>query len=226
MNDKFLDTYRISSSRAGWWNYGDAAAYFVTICTQNKECYFGEIIEFSPWDYDKNLTYGLETPCMASLQKLSKTSFSKYMIYSEIGEIVRNEWLKTTECRPDMHITLDEWTVMPDHFHGIIVIGENIFNRMGLDFESGNTGYSRDAMHGVSTNDLPGENRYGPQRKNLSSIIRGFKSAVTIRTRHINPGFAWQERFHDRIIRNNEELNQIRQYILENVENWENDNFH
>ncbi len=43
MPEKFQNKYRIPSSRAQWWNYGNNGAYFVTICTKNKEHYFGEI---------------------------------------------------------------------------------------------------------------------------------------------------------------------------------------
>ncbi|MEP7279903.1 MAG: hypothetical protein ABI813_14730, partial [Bacteroidota bacterium] len=48
----FHHKFRIPSARAAWWNYQDAAAYFITICTQNKRHFFGEIT--------------VETPCMAS----------------------------------------------------------------------------------------------------------------------------------------------------------------
>lgn len=41
--DKFRNLYRISSGRASWWNYGRTGAYFITICTKNREHFFGEI---------------------------------------------------------------------------------------------------------------------------------------------------------------------------------------
>ncbi len=41
--EKFKNKYRIKSARANWWNYGWAGAYFITICTHNREHYFGEI---------------------------------------------------------------------------------------------------------------------------------------------------------------------------------------
>src|SRR5688572_17522446 len=44
MSDKFRGRYRISSSRAGWWDYGNGS-YFITIITRNRVHYFGEIIE-------------------------------------------------------------------------------------------------------------------------------------------------------------------------------------
>jgi putative transposase len=45
VTDKFQNRYRIPSSRAQWWDYGHNAAYFVTICTHNRFCYFGDIAE-------------------------------------------------------------------------------------------------------------------------------------------------------------------------------------
>ncbi|WKN45189.1 transposase [Tunicatimonas pelagia] len=43
MNNKYQDKYRIASARASWWNYGWNGAYFVTICTENREHFFGKI---------------------------------------------------------------------------------------------------------------------------------------------------------------------------------------
>jgi len=49
------------------------------------------------------------------------------MKLSELGICLQNEWLKTPVIRPDMNIILDKFVVMPDHFHAIIIIGENRF---------------------------------------------------------------------------------------------------
>jgi putative transposase len=64
MADKFQNKYRIPSARASWWNYSFAAAYFITICTHNRQHFFGRIE-------------------------------NKQMILNDIGNIARNEWLKT-----------------------------------------------------------------------------------------------------------------------------------
>jgi len=50
------------------------------------------------------------------------------MILSEIGKIARDEGYKTPEIRPDMHIILDAFIVMPNHIHGIMIIGTNKYN--------------------------------------------------------------------------------------------------
>jgi len=43
--DKFQNKYRISSARLQSWDYGWNAAYFITICTANRGCYFGNIVD-------------------------------------------------------------------------------------------------------------------------------------------------------------------------------------
>jgi hypothetical protein len=58
---------------------------------------------------------------------------------------------------------------------------------------------------------------------NLSRIIRWYKGRVTFETRKILTGFSWQSRFHDRIIHNEEQLARVRQYIINNPQNWDND---
>ena len=69
------------------------------------------------------------------------------------------------------------------------------------------------------------QNRFGPQSKNLASIIRGYKIGVTKFARQNNLSFAWQPRYHDHVIRNAKEYERISQYILANVQNWAADEF-
>jgi putative transposase len=192
--------------------------YFITICTVERGNFFGNIV-------------------------CNPESMKNEIQLSDISHILKSEWLKTPGIRPDMNLTLDSWVVMPDHFHGIIVIGENAYNRENdkiVDGDDDAVGDGcRDAMHGVSTivpmdpiyyenpdKTINPADRFGPQRKNLASVIRGFKSAVTMQARRIHPGFAWQEGFYDHIIRDNDSLNRVRHYILSNVENWKTDSYH
>jgi len=76
-----------------------------------------------------------------------------------------------------------------------------------------------------SQNPTPPQNQFGPQSKNLASIIRGFKTGVTKNARVIHLDFAWQSGFHDRIIRNIEEYQRISTYIRNNPANWQDDKF-
>ncbi|MGQ1911250.1 transposase [Marinifilum sp. RC60d5] len=186
MSEKFQGKYRIKSARLENWDYSENAAYFITICTQNRESYFGD---------------------------LSKGK----MILSEIGEIVDAECLKTFEMRPDMNLMMDAYVVMPNHFHGIVTIGDNPYNTELVVKH-------RDAMHCASTDTT--KNKFGPQSKNLASIIRGFKIGVTKHARKIHADFEWQSRFHDHILRNDKSFQRIRDYIKNNPLAWAKDKFH
>src|SRR4051812_17546309 len=95
---KFKNKYRNESTRAQFWDYSWAGAYFVTITTSNMECFFGDVI-------------------------------NSKMVHNSIGQIAVEEWLKTPGIRPDMNLELGEFVVMPNHFHGIVSIGHNEFNR-------------------------------------------------------------------------------------------------
>jgi REP element-mobilizing transposase RayT len=119
--------------------------------------------------------------------------------------------LRHLGLRPDMNLELGEFIVMPNHIHGIILIGENEYNSR------------RDAMHGVSTEY---KNQFAPQSKNIASIIRGYKSAVTIYARKNNIEFDWQSRFHDHIIRSMDDYAKISNYIINNPAKWLDDKFY
>ena len=131
-----------------------------------------------------------------------------------------------------MHVELGEFVVMPNHIHGIIIIGANDYNSQctGRDAMPG-----RDAMHCVSTTPAKHpaaagntgyKNQFIPQSKNLSSIVRGYKSAVTTYARKNNLDFGWQPRFYDHIIRSMESYRLISHYILNNPARWNEDKFY
>ena len=193
MSESFKNKYRIESARLKHWDYGWNSLYFVTICTKDRICFFGNVVDGK-------------------------------MVLNDIGKIVETEWLKTFEMRLDMNLDMGHYVIMPNHFHAIIGIGENEYN-------SKRDTQRRDAMHCVSTtttnhtrNDT--KNKFGPQSKNLASIIRGFKIGVTKYVRLINPDFAWQSRYHDHIIRNDESYQRISEYIINNPLNWSSDQFY
>ena len=132
-----------------------------------------------------------------------------------------------------MNLIMDEFIIMPNHIHGIIQIRENEYNSIiGCDTDTmhrRNAMHGRDTMHRVSTADTnkkslqKGKNKFGPQRKNLASVIRGFKSSVTKDARLINADFGWQSGFYDIIIRDEKSLNNIRRYLKNNPGKWTSD---
>lgn len=202
MADRFQNKYRIPSARLQTWNYGNAGMYFITICTKNREFYFGEIV-------------------------------NDEMKLSELGKIAETEWIKTIELRPDMNLEMGEFVVMPNHMHGIILIGENKYNS-GNHRDDHNDPGGRDAMHCVSKGDKHTDannknkptNQFGPQSKNLASILRGYKSALTTFARKKNILFDWQPRYHDHIIRSMDDYYRISNYIINNPGNWKDDRFY
>lgn len=63
-------------------------------------------------------------------------------------------------------------------------------------------------------------NQFGPQSRNLASIIRGFKASVKRYANLNNINFEWQSGYYDRVIRNEKEYHNIKQYIYNNPEQW------
>jgi putative transposase len=119
------------------------------------------------------------------------------MRLNEKGQIVADTWQWL--AIQYKHIVLDAWVIMPNHLHGIIVIVDE---------------YCRGGSRTAPTQ----------QRKPIGRLIGAFK---TVSTKHINnirntPGFpVWQRNYYEHIIRNEESLTQIRQYILNNPGQWE-----
>jgi len=121
---------------------------------------------------------------------------------SSVGQIVYYEWLNTINLRKN--ITLGSFVLMPNHFHAIIFIDEQL-NENKID-ENSNLVY---------------KNVFGPQKNNLSSMVRGFKGSCTKQIQSIGVSeFAWQPRFYDRVIRNFDELIRIEEYIDNNILKW------
>ena len=125
---------------------------------------------------------------------------------NEFGKIVEEEWLKTKELRKN--IDLDYYIVMPNHFHGIIIIE------------------SRDKARLVPTDEY---RKFGkPIPNSLSTIIGSFKSAVTKRINELKGGLGsiWQSNYYEHIIRNGKDLFFTRRYIELNPLKWELDEYY
>ena len=200
--NKFQGKYRISSARHLWHDYNDGL-YFITICTKGRECYFGGI------------------------------AFNAEIIYSEIGK-----W--AVECIENISnhfkdVEIPVFVVMPNHIHLIIAINEKRGDADCRDaiYDDGdvNTTHCRDAIYDVSTekpqNAMPSKNEkmqsIANQCGRLSHVISNFKSVVTRYANQNNIQFGWQSRFHDHIIRNQDECNRIADYIENNPYNWASD---
>ncbi|MFA5879504.1 MAG: transposase [Candidatus Margulisiibacteriota bacterium] len=130
-------------------------------------------------------------------------------------------------------IQLDEFVIMPNHVHGILFINKindnknnySLHNKNLMNFE--NVMRKEDAINRAPTVGGVTNNKNPMLYQNLSTIIRWYKGRVTFETKKINDFFdksIWQTRFYEHVIRNNDELNRIRNYIRCNLLNLENDN--
>jgi len=153
------------------------------------------------------------------------------MQLSKIGEKVNKCWHDIPNHFP--HFFLDEFTVMPNHIHGIVLIEKPYidngkrFNvvetRHVLSLRKTDTGQSKPEKTEESKQSHP---RFRNQGKNtISSMIGSFKSSVTKYCNENKLPFGWQSRFHDHIIRDNDEFHRIRNYIMNNPANWKEDKF-
>lgn len=171
MADHSTNSHHRRSIRLQGYDYAQIGAYFVTVCTQNRECLFGDVVDDE-------------------------------MQLSDAGHIVVAEWLKTAEIR--QKIELDRWAVMPNHFHGIVVIIND------SEFENGR-GTARRS---------PTMEQFGqPVEGSIPTSVRSFKSAATKRINEMRgtPGAAlWQRNDYEHILRDKTALARIREYIINN----------
>jgi len=157
-------------------------------------------IRLKGYDYSKNGAYFI-TICIYNSECLLGKVVDGEMILSEYGEIVRNEWLKTEEIRKN--VQLDNYVVMPNHFHSIIVICRGVLQ------------YAPTTMNKIS--------KFRSPSQTIGAIVRGFKSVATKEISKLNktPGIPfWQRNYYEHIIRNENELTKIRAYIQNNPLKW------
>ena len=170
------DTNHRRSIRLKGYDYSQEGAYFVTICTHNRECMFGKILDGE-------------------------------MRINEWGTIVEHCWLEIPEHYPN--VSLDEFVIMPNHVHGVIILNENI-SMIGANI-----------VGAKDFSPLHNNRPFGTSRT-IGSIVRGFKIGVTKWFRKNTCIYTvWQRNYYEHIIRNEIELNKIREYILNNSLNWE-----
>ncbi len=125
------------------------------------------------------------------------------MCVEEMGRIAWQCWESIPEHFPFAHP--DAFVVMPDHVHGIVRFDHHAI------VETQNFASQLQTQYFASL-----QNRFGPQSQNLASVIRGFKTGVKTYATKTGIDFAWQPRYHDRIIRDADAYERIRRYIVNN----------
>jgi REP element-mobilizing transposase RayT len=195
MSEKFRNKYTIKSTRLEKYNYSQNGMYFVTICTKDREEFFGSVIgeKMVLSDIGKIAKqYWQEIP-----QHFPFVNLDEYIVMPNhlhvIVEIIKNA--NTRNCR-------DEAMPRLKNHH-----------------------YQDEALPRLYTGKYLQMSKISPKSDSLSVIIGSFKSIVakTANKQFPRIGFAWQSRFYDHIIRNEKSLNKIREYIQTNPKMWERD---
>jgi REP-associated tyrosine transposase len=153
-------------------------------------------IRLRTYDYSQPGAYFV-TVCVCERECLLGEVLNDSVILSAAGRVVAECWQWVAQRYA--HIELDEWVVMPNHLHGIIVISDRPIPH----------------THQSSGTTL--------QRKSLGSLIGAFKTVSTQRVnvmRNCAGQRLWQRDFYEHIIRDESELDRIRQYIADNPARW------
>ncbi len=166
------------SIRLRGYNYAQAGAYFVTVCTRGRECLFGNVVDGE-------------------------------MRLNDAGQIIAHTWAALPQRFSS--ITVDESVVMPNHFHGIIVV-------MGVV----GAGLALPSFPPVRTKSTHNKGA-ASSAPTLGDAIRAFKSISAIAANRVlgrTGRSLWQRNYHEHIIRDDNSLYTIRQYITDNPLRW------
>ena len=210
--DKYQNKYRIGSARLKKWDYRNDATYFITICTQGRECFFGGITD--------------------GKMNLSAIGIIADVLWYEITNHAKNVELGAFVVMPNhIHGILilngndipKTENILIDH------VGENDCD--GAIVET----LHATSLQSTNATSLPQtppsqKNEFmsniSPKSGSVSTILRSYKSAVTKHSHRLGFDFGWQERFYDHIIRDEQSFQTITEYIINNPSKWRDDKFY
>jgi putative transposase len=166
------------SLRLPHYDYSQAGAYFLTICTTGRKCLFGEIADGE-------------------------------MYLSDSGRMVESIWNEISHHYSGINV--DAFVMMPNHIHGIIILGLGAGPRACPE-ERQRMGQPQGVAPTIA----------------LPDVVHRFKSFSTAKYRKgvaqnnwpAFPGRLWQRNYYEHVIRNEDELNKIREYIQMNPAKW------
>jgi putative transposase len=178
------------------YDYSQQGAYFITICCYERQVMFGEIVQGQ-------------------------------MIHNDAGLSVQKCWHEIPEHFPMAY--LDEFIIMPNHMHGIIVIPNRRGTACRAQGKNAACMFDQNTImeySGTACRAPTGEQFGKPIKGSIATIIRSFKSASTksINTMQNTPGSPiWQRNYWERVIRTEQEMQSVRQYIRCNPVQWQHD---
>jgi REP element-mobilizing transposase RayT len=202
------------SIRKKGYDYAQEGMYFITLCCQDRAHLFGEVVNGE-------------------------------MILNPLGIIAYNEWERTPDVRPN--IALSSFVIMPNHMHGIVVITsrhDSLHTPCGKGELNSppqgvcNTPPQSSNTPPQSSNTPPQSSNTPPQgpRQTIGAIVRGYKSAVTkqinalpddVLRKHLSQtSTIWQRNYYEIIIPDEQALQRISNYIIQNPRKWSEDKFY
>jgi len=191
------------SIRLKKYDYSQPGFYFITICTQNMDHLFGRIIVGA-------------TP-----------RGCPEMVLNHAGEMIKTVWNEIPQFYNG--IQTDEYVIMPNHFHGIVCIVGAGPCACPIYSMSPCACQQNGQPQGVISDGQP--RGVAPTGLSLPDVVHRFKTMTTRRyidgvKQNILPPFnrrIWQRNYWEHIVRNDNELERIRKYILQNPQKWETD---
>jgi putative transposase len=219
---KFQNKYRIPSARLEKWDYGANGAYFITICTDKMQHYFGEV-------YEREMQ-------LNELGKLAHDlwqEITNQFPYVELGNfvimpnhmhgiLIINKSVSVTTQLNNNNNNIDSRLNNNQNIDQRIIDNETVETRLIasvldprlIDHEI------RICSGGIAGGKNPMLN------ENISRIIRWYKGRCSFEMRKIHADFKWHSRFYDHIIRNSKSFETIQTYIENNPSKWGEDKFH
>jgi len=167
------DRHARRSIRLRDYDYAQLGAHFVTICTYQRECLLGDVVNGE-------------------------------IVLNGAGEIVRHTLEELPQRFPGIEVEMH--VIMPNHLHGIILVGAQFIAPIPQTDTVGISGKSGVMNHAPT----------------LGKVVRAFKAISTRRIRTgSNSTFAWQRNYYEHVLRDEAERHCIRQYITNNPMQWE-----
>jgi REP element-mobilizing transposase RayT len=178
------DIHYRRSIRLQGYDYAQTGAYFVTICTRNRECLFGKVVDGE-------------------------------MVLNDAGRLVQAVWDGLAGRFPT--VESDQFVVMPNHLHGILVL-------VGAQFIAPKAPGRQTIKGAINRAPTTGQPNQGVinHAPTLGEIVRVLKAATARQIRLTeHQDFRWQRNYYEHIIRDEDSLHRIREYIVTNPLRWE-----
>jgi len=207
----------------------------------NPNIHHRRSIRLKGYDYSQAGLYFITICCQDKICRFGKIENGE-MILNDFGKIAHNEWEKLSERYPN--VILDEFQIMPNHVHGIIVLDEMptmaaatvgatlavALNEKPVAQNDNAVAQNNDAVALNNDANIRATARVAPT--GVGNVVGAYKSLVAnecldiYKMRNQRMGKLWQRNYYEHIIRNDNSYQRISNYIMNNPKNWNSDKFY